>query len=414
MLKWIMPLVLAVLFHTVAVDRLAGGGRSEQAPKANQADWPQWRGPNRDNISAEAGWNPKALAKGPKILWQAEVGKGFSCVAIQADRLYTLGNTKNEDTVYCLSVTNGKQVWKHTYACRLGSHPGPRATPTVDGDRLYTLSREGHLFCLEAESGKVVWQKHLVDDFGAQRPEWGFAGSPVVWGELLLLNALRSGLALDKADGSEVWASEPDMCGYATPTIAGDGDRQIMAVFGARALHGVEIETGRALWSFPWDTPYDVNAADPLPIGSGFFISSDYGVGGALIEAANNEPRQKWSDWVLGSHFSGFVYFEGHIYGNFADANAHIGRLSCVDAETGERKWDQNMGVGSLMLADDKLILLNERGKLAVAKATPKGYEQLSSCDLPRDLYWTPPVLLRGKIYCRNRSGELYCVDVRR
>src|SRR4051794_15838250 len=148
-------------------------------------DWPNYRGPHHDGVSAEAGWSTQWPAGGPAVLWKANVGVGFSSFAIVGQRAYTAGNANNTDTVYCLDVDSGKVVWKHSYASDLGDkffEGGPTSTPTVDGDRVYWLGRGGDLFCLDAASGKVVWSKNIHDETHIRVPRWGVAGSPLVAG----------------------------------------------------------------------------------------------------------------------------------------------------------------------------------------------------------------------------------------
>ena len=183
-------------------------GISMQLGIAEDFDWPRWRGPNADGISLETDWNPEALSNGLNIVWKTNVGVGMSNMAIKGKYLYTMGNDYKNDTVYCLNVVNGKEIWKYSYPSR-GSGYGTHTTPTIDGKRVYTLSTEGHIHCFTAKNGKVKWTKNIIEEYGVISPQFGFAGSPVIEGDLVIITVNKSGLALDKKTGKMVWISEP-------------------------------------------------------------------------------------------------------------------------------------------------------------------------------------------------------------
>jgi len=376
-------------------------------------DWPQWRGPERNGISAETDWDPAALAKGPRIVWRTDVGLGYSGVAVKGDRLYTMGNVGGRDSVICLDTRTGKVIWNYSYPARSMQYPGPRATPTIDGDTVYTLSSDGQLLCLSADRGTVHWQRNIVADFGARPPNWGFAGSLVVEGDLLLANAGISGLALNKRNGKPVWVSATGTGGYATAVLYTRNGTRYAAIFGRRAIYGVEAQTGKQAWSYPWVTGNDVNAADPLVFEDRVFISSNYGAGSALLDISGRQPKLLWKNGSVNSHFSSFVLIDGYIYGNDGFAGRRSGAFRCLDVETGRVMWSESLGFGSLIAADGKLILLTERGDLHIAEATPSGYREISRArSILSSSCWTPPVLCDGRIYLRNHRGELVCLDV--
>jgi outer membrane protein assembly factor BamB len=376
-------------------------------------DWPRWRGPRSDGISTETDWDPAALSKGPRILWRTNVGLGYSAVAIAADRLYTMGNVKGQDTVSCLNARTGREIWSYSYPARSMQYPGPRATPTIDGDSVYTLSSDGQLICLSADAGLLRWRRNIAADFDAQAPNWGFAGSPVVEGDLLILNAGVSGLALDKESGKTVWRSGAGTAGYATPVLYTRNRTRYAAIFGRRAIYGVEAQTGRVAWSYPWVTSNDVNAADPLVFGDRVFISSNYGAGSALLDISGRQPKLLWKNGRMNSHFSSFVLIDGFIYGNDGFAGRSSGTFRCLDAESGREMWAEGLGFGSLTAADGKLILLTERGDLHIAEATSSRYQEIARAgSVLSSSCWTPPVLCDGRIYLRNHRGELVCLDM--
>jgi outer membrane protein assembly factor BamB len=381
---------------------------------AQGADWPRWRGADGNGVSPETEWNPKAINSHSKIAWTAAVGTGFSSVAVKGQRLYTLGNDNEKDTIYCLDANTGRKVWSYSYPCGLGGYPGPRATPTIDEGFLFTLSREGHLFCLDAETGKVRWARHLVKDFGANPPMWDFAGSPVVYGDLLVLNAGESGIALDKKSGEKLWGEGGGPSGYATPVIAQFSGKPSAVLFGRDAVRGVELSRGAVEWSFPWRTDSDVNAADPLVLGTRIFVASAYGHGCALYDVGAGKPSLAWESRAFQTHFSSFVAIDGFIYGIDGDARQFsAGTLRCLDARTGKEAWSARLGFGSLIAAGGRLIVLNAAGTIITAEAMPAAFKEISRGPLPRNQYWTPPAFARGMLYVRNLQGDLFAIDMR-
>jgi len=424
--SWKALFLHTALYLILACANVVAGGGTEQNNGVEQkaetspggvissSEWPRWRGPNGDSIVREASWNPSALSGDPKFLWKANVEKGYSSMAISGGYLYTLGYADRNDTVYCLDAANGKVKWKHTYPSTPGQYTGPKGTPTVDEGQVYTVSRDGKVFCFEAENGKVLWQKDIQSGFGLFAPEWGFAGSPCITGDLLLLNAGKSGLALDKKNGKKIWTSEAATTGgYATPVVFEYKKTQYAAIFGQKALYVVEAKTGKVLSSYGWVTGYDVNAADPLIIGNRIFITSNYNKGCALLELKGNKLVELWSNRDMAAHFSSPIYLDGYIYGHDADAR-YSGNLRCLDAKTGKTKWSERMGMVSIIVLENKLVILDGKGTLRVAEASPTGYTELTKAGVLKRTNWTPPVFANGRIYCRNVIGDIVCVDVSR
>lgn len=378
-------------------------------------DWPRWRGPDGDSISKDAAWNPMALTGGAKIAWTAQVGAGYAGVAVKGERLYTMGQTQGIDAVRCLNARTGQEIWKHDYPTVRSTYPGPRATPLADSEGVYVVGREGHVMCLDTEQGTVKWEVNIAKEYGAVLPTWGHAGSPAVLGNLLILNACRSGLAMDKKTGRKVWATEPGPCGYATPVFMGSAAQREALFLGSKALYAVDASTGRELWSFPWETHADVNAADPLVTKSGILISSGYEKGSVLLAIDGAVAKPVWQSASLRSQFASPICLGGYIYG--IDGQTGSGGLGivCLDANTGARKWNRQIGFGAMSAAGDKLIVLTEKGDLIIAAASPAGYQEIARAAkvVSNPKCWTMPVLCKGLIYCRNLSGELVAVDVR-
>lgn len=377
----------------------------------NAADWYRWRGPDLNGISQETGWQAKWPDDGPKRLWKASVGTGFSSITVNRGHAYTMGNDRDIDTIYCFDAATGLPIWTRTYPCELDPkyfEGGPTATPTADGDRVYTLSRKGDLLCVEAAQGQVVWSKNVTKDFGCEIPTWGFSSSALVEGDMVILDAGSAGLALDKKTGNVIWSSGKGVSGYSTPVPFDNGGQRALAILGSQALVAVSPADGKLLWSFPWKTQYDVNAADPIISGGKAFVTSGYDHGCALLNIAGGKPAVIWQNKSLRDRFNNAVLWKGYLYS--ADEG---GQLKCVAWDTGDIKWaDKSFGQGSLLIADGKIIGLSEKGELMVADASPEGFKPISRVQVLGGKCWTTPVLSNGRIYCRNAKGDVVCVDV--
>jgi outer membrane protein assembly factor BamB len=334
-------------------------------------------------------------------------------MSISQGRLYAMGNTDATDTVFCLDANTGAVLWKHSYPCPLDPNlyeGGPNATPTVDAGRVYTLSKHGHLFAFEATSGKILWQKNLVSDFGLKKPEWGFSSSAVAEGDLLVLNAGGSGTAIKKASGDLAWTS-PGAAAYPTPLpINLEGTRA--AIFLARdSLVTVSVGDGKLLWSTPWKTRYDMGVPDAVAYKDKVYVSS-WGEPGTLFAFKDGKGVELWRNKEMWQHVSMAVIIEDYLYGFHGDTSKGH-EFKCLDARTGEIKWSQdNLPNGGLTAANGKLIILTGRGELVIAEASPAGFHPLARVQVLEGKCWTMPVLANGKLYCRNAKGDLVCLDL--
>jgi outer membrane protein assembly factor BamB len=394
---------LPVLFFVLAVSPL------------HAEDWPNWRGPSHNGISAEKGWKTDWPADGPRVLWKADVGIGFASFTVADGRVFTTGHEKEQDTVYCFDAATGKENWKHSYAAELGDkyyEGGTSATPTIAGDKVFHLSRWGDAMCLEAATGKVVWSKNLAEETGAEIPDWGFAGSPLVQGDFVFLTVGKHGLAVAKSSGEVKWKSGTGKAGYSTPLPFPGKPGQLLFA-GERAYFCVEASTGKALWDYPWKTQYGVNAADPVVHDGHVFISSGYNKGCTLIKVDGGPPSKVWESKVMRTQFNSCVLVDGHLYG--PDGNhGDTGPLKCLEWKTGKVKWERKgFGVGGVTVADGKLIALSARGELMVAPISAEKFEPVSEAQVLGGRCWTTPVLANGRIYCRNAAGDVVCLDVK-
>jgi len=378
------------------------------ASGASADDWPHWRGPSRNGISAE-----KALPWSA-TLWTAEVGIGFSSMVVAKGRVVTLGNANDSDTVYCFDAEKGSGLWKHSYPSELGDkyfEGGTTHTPTIDGDRVYTLGRWGDAFCFDLATGKVLWSAQLQKELGFPAPIWGFGGSPLVHGKLLILNVGDAGVALDKTTGKVVWKSSATECAYSTPLPVGQGDDALVLMSSAKSYVAVNAKTGAEAWRVKWLTQYGVNAADPIVDGDKMLLSTGYSKGAALFKLGKGEPELVWQSRVLRSQMNPPVLIGGYLYGIDGDSTEKTS-LKCVEFASGTQKWSEPIsGSGSVTAAGGDLVVLSGAGELMIAPASPEGFKPAHRAKVAAGKWWTVPVVANGRLYCRNADGQVVCLD---
>jgi outer membrane protein assembly factor BamB len=392
---------------------------------AQAEDWPRWRGPNQDGISRTTNLLKEWPADGPRELWRVKLFGGFSSVVVASGRVFTQTKEKNEEVILCLDAATGKDVWRYRYACDYAAYPtftgggmpasrtGPRATPAIDGERVYAQGATGILLCLDAKTGKRIWRQDLLQIGGRDCPRHGYCGCPLIVGERIFVqpggSKGKSLAALDKHDGHVLWQSLDDPIGQSTPVWADVGGTPQVIFFTGVAAVGVSPADGRLLWRYPWRTQYDLNIATPIYHDGKVFVSSNYGTGAAVFRLTGKaEPETLWKSSAMQNHFSSSVLYQGHLYGFSTN------RLRCVDFATGKVKWDAaGLGRGSLLIADGYLILLGDHGQLVLAKATPEAYTPISRCQVgdPTPLTWSVPVLCDGRLFIRSEN-ELRALQV--
>ncbi|MEJ2701713.1 MAG: PQQ-binding-like beta-propeller repeat protein [Sedimentisphaerales bacterium] len=381
----------------------------------NAADWPNYRGPNYDGVSSETGWSTTWPASGPKIPWERQIGIGFASMSVSNERVYATGNVDDHDIVYCLDANTGKEIWKTSYPCPLfnkNHEGGPCATPTVEGDAVYTLSKNGDAIRFNAATGNIIWHTKLVKDLGFKLPTWFLSSSALLVNDVVILNVGSYGVGLNKANGSVVWQNGKGVPGYASGVPWMLDGQKCVAMAVSVEVAGLNPATGKLMWKFPWKTSYAINAADTIVSDDTVFISSGYNRGCGLYKINGSSVTEVWQNKNMRNHINCSVLWQGHIYG-FDGQVGGGGKLACIDFKTGQKVWSQGgLGTGSLMIADGKLIILGESGKLAIAEASPEGYKELASAQILKGKCWTVPVLANGKIYARNAAGHLVCVDV--
>ncbi|MFP4381152.1 MAG: PQQ-binding-like beta-propeller repeat protein [Candidatus Sumerlaeia bacterium] len=386
-------------------------------------DWPQWRGPNRDGISAETDWSSDWSSSKPKVLWRVDIGTGFSSFAISEGRLYTMGNTadsrraprdEQKGRVYCLDAARGDEIWRHEYPSALVAvryEGGPTSTPTVDGDVVYAFGKLGQFFCFNKSDGKIIWQKDLSREYGVQVSMYGLSSSPLIIGERLYLHGGSSTLALNKSDGSLIWKTDGydgKGAGYSSPVVVRIDGVDCLLSMQAKNLYALQQSDGKVLWQYEWITQHNLNIADPIVIeGDRVFISSDYNHGGTLLKMSREKAEEIWMTRKMRNHFMTSVRFGDYLYG-FDDDD-----LTCLDLKSGQPVWQtREFGKGGLSAtADGRLIVLGDEGTLAIVEASPEGPKMLASMPLLDGKCWTMPVLVNGRIYARNAMGNLVCIE---
>lgn len=394
-------------------------------------DWTTWRGPNANGTVSKAKWNPEAL-KTPKVLWKTDVGFGHSTVAIKKDRLYTMGtdfkvtdgDTVCQDRVLCLNAKTGQRIWDYAFDAQPTMFIGPRATPVLDGNRLYTVNWNGKVLCLNAKNGKLIWKRDVIADSLTRNHRWGISASPVVDGNLLIINVAKHGIAFNKKNGKTVWKSDYAQAGLATPRRFKYHGKALMAIVGIDSLYAVEAKTGRVAWSYRWHC-----FTDPLVIDDDHLFLMGSLVRGSkyksvLIDMSADTLREVAGSRNLLAHFTTAVVKDDHAYGF-----AHVRRkqpMQCVNLKTGEEIWSEDLGrYGAHIMANGKLIIITGLGELIIADATPEGFNRLAStqvlhvpayedqkADTQKEWCWTIPVLSEGKIYVRDTAGEMVCINV--
>jgi outer membrane protein assembly factor BamB len=322
-----------------------------------------------------------------------------------------MGNTNNEDIIWCFDAVTGKNLWQHTYAAQLSPQwyeGGPGSTPTVDGNRVFTISKWGDVFCLDAAKGTVLWQRDLRQN-GIKPNRWGFAGSPLIWGDLVILNAGTAGIALDRNTGRIAWSNGTNAAGYASPVRFAFGGKESVLIFAAKGLVALEPKSGRELWRQPFETDWDTNNTDPLVHGGSVFLTS-FSRGCGLYSVVNGTPVMTYTNKALLNNLSPGIVVGDYLYAFSGEAKKDTD-FRCIHLPTGQLKWaSKDPAFGSLILSGNKLIVLSEKGELLLGQASPESFKPLARAKVLNGVCWTPPALANGRLYVRSAHGDLRCL----
>ncbi len=403
---------------------------------AKPGDWPQWRGANSDGISQEKGLLTEWPEGGPKTVWQVDtLGDGYSSLAIADGRIFTQGNVDGEGRILCLKESDGSLIWsvhppRESKLYKHGKGDGGRGTLTVDNGLVYAEGGGGDVTCLKADSGEVVWTKHLTEDFGGSVPGWGFSESPTIDGNNVIVTpGGKEGavVALNKLTGDVVWRSSDvgDKAHYCTAVVVeSHGVRQVVTFTGGTGskrepgasprVVGLDAETGDLLWSYDKSANRTANVSTPLVHNNAVFSASAYGTGGGLARLTKSgdgfvaEPA--YFENKIQNHHGGLVLVDGFVYGTGSKT------LICMNFETGEIVWqERSAGKGAVTYADGHIYLYGEKNKVALVEANPKAYVEkgmfaVEKGDFPT---WAHPVVANGRLYLRDME-KLTAYDIRK
>jgi outer membrane protein assembly factor BamB len=385
-------------------------------------DYAEYRGRKRDAIVAGPALNTDWKANPPKLLWKQPCGGGYSGFAVAGNVAITIEQRRDKEAVVCYDIGTGKERWVYTYpgdfSEPLGGE-GPRATPTIIGDDVYSLGALGHLACLDGKTGQKKWAVEILKD--NENAMWAMSGSPLVYDNVVVVNpgAQRTSakgralVAYDRATGKEAWTGGDTRAGYSSPMLATlAGKRQIVLLDG-EGVGGYDPTTGKRLWWYTWTVMNGINVAQPVILAEDrVFISTAYNVGCAMLKISNDQDKwsvkEEWKNKQMRCKFTSPVTSEGYIYG------LDEGILSCLDPKTRKQTWrDGRYGHGQLLLTNGILVILSEAGKLALVEANPKAYHELASMPaIEAEKTWNCPALANGKALVRNHH-EMACYDLK-
>ncbi len=371
--------------------------------------WTNFRGPHRDGKYEQTKITVPWPADGLKPLWKQPSGGGYSSFVVAKGKAYTIEQRREKEVAVAYDMKSGREVWTTAWPAlfseALGGD-GPRATPAYDEGRLYVLGASGEFHCLDAESGKDIWHKNILTEAGAANLTWGVAGSPLIVDGMVVAfpggPGGKSVFVYDKLTGKTLWSALDDAASYTSPAVATlAGKRQLVIVTKTRVV-GLEVADGKLLWQYPWYTSPEVNSAEPVFLDDHrFFLSAGYGHGSVVLDIVRDgdgfAAKTVWQNNKMKNRFNTSVYSSGYLYG------LDEGILACVDANTGELKWKGGRyGYGQVLLSEGHLIVLTEFGELALVKATPEKWDELSKFEAIEGKTWNYPAIDGGVLLVRN------------
>ena len=382
---------------------------------AEEYNWPFWRGgPEGNSVSTEKGWNPKAI-ENPKVLWKKELGVGYSQVHIWGKYMVSQGFVAPNNVVYCYDEATAKELWTFKYKNSWGTdkYKGSTQTPIIFRNKVYVVSRDSDLYCLNIETGKVIWHKNIMKEYKVTIRDRGYCTEIKTYkDDKLFLNTGKNGTLIEADTGKTIY-SEPGDTRYGVPVFYKVDGRDAAVMWGPKQCFAIDLETGKRLWDYPWKSNgADMNAPDQLVIGNRFFLTA-HKHPGEMIEVNGKDVKKVWGTEHMECEFTCPVYIDGYIYGTHG-RNGTKAKFNCIDAKTGELQWSAPLGFGNFNIVDNKFIFNSERCELTIFEVNPKKFVKIASgkVDIPRKL-WAPPVLCRGKLYIKSSTGTLVCIDMK-
>jgi outer membrane protein assembly factor BamB len=388
------------------------------------ADWPQFLGPTRNGISTETGLLAAWSKEGPPKLWDRTVGAGFSSPVVAGERLILFHRVDNDEVVECLDAATGQSRWKFAYETKyvddFGFDEGPRATPVIAGDRVYTLGADGDLHCLELATGKKVWSHRLNAEYQVRKGFFGVGGSPLLDDGKLFVNVggRDAGIvALEAGTGKELWKATRHEASYSSPTAATVAGTRHIIFLTREGIVSLDPATGAIRFSKQWRSKNrnSVNAATPLIVDDVLFVSAEYNTGAFAGRIGKDSLQEIWSgENILSNHYNTCIPYQGYLYGIDGRADIGVAQLRCVELKSGTVKWSESpFGCASLILAEGRLIALTEKGELVLIEATPAGYREKARATLLEKPCRSAPALSNGRLFARDPK-RLVCWNLKK
>ena len=406
----------------------ADWGKTTQAIDANASGhWAGFRGPNRDGHYTGQPIRTNWDQSPPRQVWKTSVGGGHSSMTIAQGLIFTLEQWKEGEAVTAYNAADGQGVWKHVHGGAFNDNygmggEGPRSTPIWDEGRLYALGAKGHLSCHDAATGKVLWEKNVLEENETRNLQFGMCASPLVVGEKLIVTTgakargRNTVVAYNKMTGEVIWKSARGTQAYMSPMLVTLAGREQLLITAGRELMGLSVGDGGLLWDHRWTVSYDNNIAQPIVIGNDrIFISAGYNKGCALLQVAKEDDefsvKELWKNDRLKNKFTSSVLHEGHLYG-LDDQDDKKAVLVCLEAATGSEKWrGDDYGHGQLLLAGGQLVILSETGEIALVKALADSFQEITSLNAISGKTWNNPAIAGGRLYIRNGT-QMACYDI--
>ncbi len=401
---------------------------------ARADDWPQWRGPQRDGVWRETGLVDRFASDKLQLKWRVPLASGYSGPTVADGRVYVtdrLVEPKQVERIHCFDWRDGKTLWTHAYDCdyvEVGYTDGPRASVSIDDGRAYSLGTMGNLFCLDAASGDILWQKNLAKDYKIRMPIWGLAASPLIEGDLLIVQVGGEGaciVAFDKRSGEERWKALDDRASYSAPIVIKQGDKRVLVCWTGDNVVGLNPQSGEVYWKNPFTPTRMVIGITTPVVGADRLLVSSFYDGSLVLALDPTQPKVEQVWRRLGpdeQHTNSLHAMIGtpRIEGDFIYGVDSYGELRCLDAKTGDRVWESLAATPKARWSTIHMVrgtgsrtwMFNERGQLLIAELAPTGFTEISRAQLIEPtggqlgqrggVCWSHPAFAYRHVFARN------------